>query len=139
VADVSTATDHPAHDTQRRGTTQLLASRLCYFVFGYVIAVILARKLGAAEYGIYGVVMSQLLWLEMASNAGIQGATAKLIADGRHDMATVERSARAFLVAAAIVLLAVCWFVAPLLAQLMQMPGRAILFRLAVIDLPFAA
>ena len=43
-----------------RGTVQLLLARGCFVATGYVISVILARGLGPADYGIYGVVMSLL-------------------------------------------------------------------------------
>jgi len=104
----------------------------------YVLSAILARKLGASDYGVYGVIISQLLWLELLANAGVSGATCKLIADGRHDPAEVESSARVLLLGSSVLLIGVCWCLAPALANLMRIPNGAVLLRIAIIDLPFA-
>lgn len=133
------APDDDAHERQLRGNRQLLLARSCLFASTYVASVILARQLGATDYGIYGVVISQLAWLEMLMNAGVTGASAKLIADGRHDPGQVERSARALLVGFAILLLGVCWLLVPRVASLMRISNGATLFRIAIIDLPLAA
>jgi O-antigen/teichoic acid export membrane protein len=106
---------------------------------GFVVTVILTRKLGPTHYGIFGVIMSQLLWLEMLTHAGVPGATAKLMADGRHDHGEIESSARALLLGFSVVVLAVCWFVAPQVASAMRIPDGEVLLRIAIIDLPFAA
>jgi O-antigen/teichoic acid export membrane protein len=116
-----------------------LLARGWVFASAYVVSAILARKLGAADYGIYGVVMSQLLWLEMLATGGVPAAIARLMADARHDPGGVERSARALLLGLSGVLLAVGWFLAPHWASLMRIPNGELLFRIAIIDLPFAA
>ena len=112
-----------SHDETReraqRGTRQLLVARACVVGFGFLGTAILTRQLGPVAYGIYGVVISQLLWLEMLLNAGVPGATAKLMADGRHDQWVVERSARALLVAWSLLLVAASWALAPWVASLM--------------------
>jgi O-antigen/teichoic acid export membrane protein len=127
-----------AHERYRRGTRQLLLARVSFFASAYVISAILARKLGAIDYGIYGVIISQLLWLESLVHAGVPGATCKLIADGRHDPGEVERSARALLLGPSVLLVVVCWFLAPQVANLMRIPNGAVLLRIAIIDVPFA-
>ena len=128
-----------AQDRQQRGTRQLLVAKGCFFISAYVISAILARKLGASEYGIYGVVISVLLWLEMLVHAGVPGATAKLIASSRHNPEDVERSARVLLLGLSVLLLGICWFLAPQVASLMRIPNGEVLFRIVIIDLPFAA
>jgi O-antigen/teichoic acid export membrane protein len=128
-----------AHDRQRRGTRQLLLARGVFFVAAYAISAMLARALGPTDYGIYGVILSQLLWLEMVVNAGIPAATAKLVADGRHDPDDVERSARTLLLGVSGVVLVAGWSLASAVAPLMQIPNGATLLRIAVLDLPFAA
>jgi O-antigen/teichoic acid export membrane protein len=139
---------HPAakallHDEARehaqKGTRQFLLARICVVACGYVATAILTRKLGPSDYGIYGVVMSQLLWLEMLTNAGVSGAIAKLMAEGRHEHGEIECSAQALLLGVSVVLFAVCWIIAPQVASLMRIPNGAVLFRIAIIDLPFAA
>jgi O-antigen/teichoic acid export membrane protein len=128
-----------AQERARRGTRQFLLARLCVVASGYVATAILTRKLGPTDYGIYGVVMSQLLWLEMLTNAGVSGAIAKLMAESRHDHGEIECSAQTLLLSFSVLLFGVCWFLAPHVARVMQIPNGEVLFRIAIIDLPFAA
>jgi O-antigen/teichoic acid export membrane protein len=120
-----------------RGTVQLLLARACFVATGYVVAVILARGLGPAAYGIYGVVMSLLLWVEMFSGAGIPGATAQLLPHHHGQEATVERTARGLLLCVAFLLFALCWALAPAVATLFDITDGATLIRVAILDLPF--
>ena len=128
-----------AQERAQRGTRQILVARGCVVACGYVTSAILARTLGPIEYGIYGVVISQLVWLEMMVNGGVPGATAKLIADGRHDQGQVESSARALLVGWSLVLLAIAWVAAPRLASQMRIPDGEWLLRVAFLNLPLMA
>lgn len=119
-----------------RGTVQLLIARGCFMVSGYLISVILARGLGPVEYGVYGVIMSVLLWIEMVGSLGLVGATARLIPQHEHQALLVEQTARAILVIVSFVLFALCWALAPLAAGLFDITDGTLLFRLAVLDLP---
>jgi O-antigen/teichoic acid export membrane protein len=133
------ASHDEAQERAQRGTRQFLLARVCVVASGYVATAILTRKLGPTDYGIYGVVMSQLLWLEMLTNAGVSGAIAKLMAGSHHDHGEIECSAQTLLLGFSVLLFAVCWLVAPHVASLMRIPNGAVLFRIAIIDLPFAA
>ncbi len=128
-----------AYARQRRGTQQLLLARGVFFASAYVAAAILTRQLGPAAYGIYGVIISQLIWVEMVVNAGVPAATSKLIADGQHEPRAVARAAQALLLSSSMLVFLACWLLAPAIAELMRIPDGAPLFRLAMIDLPFAA
>lgn len=128
-----------AHEHAQRGTRQFLLARLCVVLSSYVMTAILTRELGPAAYGIYGVIISQLLWLEMLTNAGVPGAIAKLMADGRHAHAAVEHSARALLLGFSLMLLIVGWLAAPHVASFMRIPDGAGLLRIAILDLPLMA
>src|SRR5262249_15025914 len=120
---VKTVSHDEAHERQRRGTRQLLLARASFFVSLYIVSAILARKLGAIEYGTYGVVVSVLFWLEMLVRGGVPGATAKLMADGRYDHREIGGSARALLLAISLLLFSICWFLAPQAASLMRIPN----------------
>lgn len=137
--DVRTLAADDAHRRQQRGTLQLLVSRGVFFASAYVVAAILARALGPADYGTYGVIFSQLIWLEMLVHAGVPTATSKLIAGGRHDREEVARAARLLLLGVAGILLATGWLFASGLASLMRIADGEWLYRLALLDLPFAA
>jgi O-antigen/teichoic acid export membrane protein len=129
--------DH--HDRQRRGTRQLLIARAAFIASGYLVAVIVARGLGPTDYGIYGVLISVLTWLEVLASAGIQGATGKLIPEHQSEVHVVEQSARFVLLTLALTLFAVGWLAAPAIGELFRIPDGAHLFRLAILDLPLAS
>ncbi len=128
----------PAASVPARGTMQLLAARGCLTACGYAISVILARGLGPAEYGVYGVVLSVLVSLEQAAALGVPGAAAKLIPGDARLAPAVERAAKRLLLAVSVALLGVSVAVAPLLARALGMEDRTALFRLAVLDLPLS-
>jgi O-antigen/teichoic acid export membrane protein len=119
-----------------RGTVQLLIGRACAIACGYAITVILARGLGPADYGLYGVILSVLLVTEMAAGLGIPGATIKLIPE--HPGDAVPRTATFLLLVVSLVLFALLWGAAPLLARLFAIPDGAWLFRLSLVDLPLS-
>jgi stage V sporulation protein B len=120
-----------------RGTIQLLVARGCFMVSGYLISVILARGLGPVDYGTYGVIMSVLLWIEMLSSAGIPGAIAKFIPQYTQQTIVVETTARTLLLLVSLCLFVLGWALTPVLAQLFGLPTSTMLFRLAILDLPF--
>jgi O-antigen/teichoic acid export membrane protein len=122
-----------------RGTVQLFLARGFFLATGYLISVILARGLGPADYGIYGVVMSLLLWVEMFSSAGVPGATAQLLPRHEGQEVAVERTARGLLLCVGIVLFAICWTIAPWVARLFEISDGGMLLRVAILDLPFNA
>jgi O-antigen/teichoic acid export membrane protein len=122
-----------------KGTVQLVASRAGSMVCGYVIAVILARELGPLEYGVYGVIMSALLWIEMAGSAGITGATARLIPQYDNQASAIEQTATALLLAISLLLFLLGWMLAPAFAHQFKISEGSMLFRLAILDLPFNA
>ena len=121
--------------TAARGTVQLLIGRIYFMAAGYVIAVILARGLGPVAYGVYGLIMSLLLWLEVASDFGIQRATIKLVAQS-DDATAVARTSAASLLVVTTALFVICWLAAPAIANSFGIENGAWLVRLAILDIP---
>jgi O-antigen/teichoic acid export membrane protein len=105
---------------------------------GYLISVILARELGPQEFGVYGVVLSVLTWIEMVATVGIPGATAKLIPEYGSQTPIVEQTARMLLLTVSVLLFCLCWLLAPAFAFLFDLPSGTTLFRLAILDIPFS-
>ncbi|HET8649873.1 MAG TPA: oligosaccharide flippase family protein [Gemmatimonadales bacterium] len=128
-----------AEARQRRGTRQLLIARAVFMVFGYLSSVILARGLGPAEFGVYGVLLATLVWLEMVSYAGIPAAISRLIPHHLAETRDVESSGRFLLLITSATLFIIAWLLAPTIARLFQLQDGARLVRLAVLDIPFAA
>ena len=119
-----------------RGTMQLLIGRGLFMVSGYLITVILARGLGPAAYGVYGVVMSLLLWIEVVGDLGIQRATIKMIPE-ESSASDVAKTSSALLLLVSFVLFGLCWIAAPWIATVFGLEDGARLFRIAILDLPF--
>jgi O-antigen/teichoic acid export membrane protein len=119
-----------------RGTVQLLVARGIFLVCGFAISVILARGLGPEEFGVYGVVMSVLVWLERVLSAGIPGATATLIPRHELQREVIEQSARVLLMVWALPLFALVWMIAPTLANYFEILSGSTLFRVAALNIP---
>jgi O-antigen/teichoic acid export membrane protein len=117
-----------------RGSLQLSVEGVFLAASGYLGMLILAWSLGPADFGLYGVIISLLVWLERVTMLGIPSATTKLVAAGEH--AVAPTSILLSLMLAAIVVVAL-WVFAPAIARLFQAPGQEALFRLAALDVPF--
>ena len=63
------------------GTIKLMAAHACLTLSGYVTVVVLARGLGPEAYGVYAIVISVLLGVELVGRLGIPQAMSKLIAE----------------------------------------------------------
>ena len=101
---------------------------------GYVGMLILAWSLGPADFGLYGVIISLLVWFERTTMLGIPSAVTKLIAEGEE---TVAPTSMLISLALAAVVAIALWVFAPAMARLLQAPGQEALFRLAALDIPF--
>lgn len=106
---------------------------------GYVVAIILARGLQPTDFGIYGVIVSAVVWLQMVVAAGIPAASSKLISDRLGEAEHVETSARFLLLGLSVLLFLVGWSVAPSIARMFDIRGGATLFRVALLDVPLTA
>lgn len=124
---------------QRRSTRQLLAGRLCFIASGYAVSVILARVLGPALYGSYGVLVSLITRVEMISTAGVPGAIAKLIPQSAGEPERVEGTARALLLTIGFLAFGLCWLAAPWVERTFEIPHGTLLFRVAALDVPATA
>jgi O-antigen/teichoic acid export membrane protein len=119
-----------------RGTIQLLTGRLLFMAGGYVITVVLARGLGPAAYGIYGLLVSLLLWLEGIAGLGIPRATMTLL-PGSGQAVMIAQSAHILLLGTSLLLFTLCWLFASNVAQFFAIQDGVWLFRIATLDLPF--
>jgi len=120
-----------------RGTAQNVLSRGCVFAFGYLATIILARHLGPVDYGVYGLIMSVLLWIEQTSRFTISPATAILVSRKDHNATALQQTALFLNIILFLVLFVALWFAAPLLADFFALQRADNLFRLAAMDLPF--
>ena len=120
-----------------RGTIQLLLARGYFMACAYLITVILARGLGPADYGVYGFIMSVLVWIELVASAGVPGAIARLIPQYEDRAAALELLGLGFLFMVSLIGFCLFWLLAPALARFFHLPMGTTLFRLAMVDLFF--
>jgi O-antigen/teichoic acid export membrane protein len=115
----------------------LLAAQLWLTLCSYAIAVLLARGLAPALYGIYGVVYSVLLSVELIGRLGLPQAVTKLAAEAADRDRRVETTAVTVAAVANLVLFLGFWAAAPWLTNLLRIEDGARLFRIAALDIPF--
>lgn len=121
----------PAH-----GAIKLLVAHGIVLGSGFLISVILARGLGPVEFGVYGVVMSTLVWLERVLNAGIPRAAVTLLPRHEDQRHVIEQSARTLLLLWSLPLVAVVWLSATDLADVFGIPDGATVIRVAITNIP---
>lgn len=124
-------------DRATRGMLALTVAQICILLSGYIIAVALARSLGPALYGVYGIVYSVLLSVELIGRLGLPQAVSKLVAEKGSSAGSVEATGitLALMVYAAIFLAFL--LASPWLGAIFNVPDGAKLFRIAALDIPF--
>jgi stage V sporulation protein B len=120
-----------------RGTLQSMAAEACMMACGYLTVILLARGLGPHAYGIYGIIMSVLVGVELIGRLGIPQALAKLIPEQDGHATNLEQTGIALSLGVSIGIFAAFWLSAPAIAALLQIPDGVALLRLAAIDIPF--
>lgn len=111
---------------------------VCLTGCGYIVAVLLARSFGPVAFGVYGVVYSVLMASEQILRLGVPQALTKLIAgSGAADSSKLEATGVVLGLLISLAGFAVLWMVAPWLAGWLQVENGTLLFRIAVLDIPF--
>lgn len=105
----------------------------------YVMVMLLARSLGPAAYGVYGVVYATLLAIELMTRLGVPQSMAKLAAGSRDRARAIEATGTTLALLISLAAFAGMWLAAPLLTRMLNVPDGVALFRIAGIDLPFFA
>jgi O-antigen/teichoic acid export membrane protein len=123
-------------DRATRGMLALTVAQVCILLSGYVIAVALARSLGPALYGVYGIVYSVLLSVELIGRLGLPQAVSKLVAEKGSTGSVEATGITLALIVYAMIFLAFL-LAAPWLGAIFNVPDGAYLFRIAALDIPF--
>jgi O-antigen/teichoic acid export membrane protein len=120
-----------------RTAALLLASHLWLTACSYIVVLVLARTLGPELYGVYGIVYSVLLSVELIGRFGLPQAVTKLAAEGGPRQPRIEATGFTLSMGVYMLIFAAFWFGAPFLAELFNVPSGARLFRIAALDIPF--
>ena len=120
----------------RTGTLWHGASQVALTLAGYVVAVILARGLGPVAFGVYGLIYSFLMAVELVTLLGIPGAVSRLTAEGLGESGRLRGTGLALIMLLCGAAFVSLWLIAPVLAVWLGVPGSGDLIRIAVIDVP---
>ncbi len=121
----------------KRGLFFIVTAWTIWFVTGYIINIGLGRSLGPEMYGIYGTVMSVLLWFEIFIITGIPYAVQKFIASDEENAYSILWTAGFIQGIVILCLLCVSFFAAPLLAKIFKDSRLVLYFRIAFINILF--
>jgi O-antigen/teichoic acid export membrane protein len=120
-----------------RGMLALTVAQICIMLSGYIIAVALARSLGPALYGVYGIVYSVLLSVELIGRLGLPQAVSKLVAEKGSGADSVEATGITLALMVYAIIFVAFLLAAPLLGAIFNVLDGATLFRIAALDVPF--
>lgn len=124
--------------SRARGAAQQTAAQLVVALSGYLTAVILARALGPAAFGAYGIVYSVLLSVEIVGRLGLPQAVTKLVAERDISARAATEATGTTLAAIGYLALFVAFVAAsPWMGEVLNVPDGARLFRIAALDIPF--
>jgi O-antigen/teichoic acid export membrane protein len=82
-------------DSLATGTVVLLGVQAGYFVGGCILHIYLGRTLGPSAYGIFGVVIAFLVWMEVSLTGGFTYAIRKFGAERPELLPAIARTAGA--------------------------------------------
>jgi len=118
-----------------RGTLLLMIGQIVFVLSGYVINIMLSRQLGVEQYGIFGVVMSVLVWVELSVIVGIPTALQKFIGEDQSHAYALRKVAFSMQVKYSIVIFLLFFLSAGVLADLLNDHSLAFYLRVASIDI----
>ncbi len=120
-----------------RGAVLVGGAHFVLAASSYVVAIVLARVLGPADYGTFGLIYSLLMATELVVQFGAPAAISRLIAERPDQDRQLTATGLAFVLAVYGLVFVASWISAPWLAAVFRIPERAWLFRIAALDLPF--
>jgi lipopolysaccharide exporter len=121
----------------KKGTIALIAGWAVQLLAGYALNRFLARTFDLAAFGVYGLVMTLLLWIEILVITGIPTAVQKFVAARPAGAGSILSAAARLELGLAIALSASLFLAAPGLAALFRNPELSLYLRLVALNLPF--
>jgi len=118
------------------GSIYALLSKLLTLACGFIIHIFLARWLGPEIYGLYGLIMSILIWVEFTVLVGIPSTYRKILSEDLILFDSVIYSIKRTFVPYCIGILAVFTCATPFIAKLFDDRRLLFLLLIAGIDIP---
>ena len=118
-----------------RGTIYLMLSQTVFLLCGYGVHIFLAREFGPAMYGNFGVIISIIVWFELAVIRGIPTAVQNFIAKDQKNAFAIKN----FFFYAQLVIASILFIIllvsSPLIANLLNDRSLTDFIRIAAFDL----
>jgi O-antigen/teichoic acid export membrane protein len=118
-----------------RGTFLLMAAQGVLMLSGYALNVFLARHFGPEQYGVYGVVMAVLVWVELFVINGVPTAMQKFLAETPARAAAWIRLGRRMQLGYALLILALFVATVPLIGANFDDPNFKKFLWIAALDI----
>jgi O-antigen/teichoic acid export membrane protein len=106
-----------------------------FLLSGYLLHAFLARRMTPAPYGVFGVTMTVLVWMEIVVNNGVPAALIKFLPDRSWNEQTIRRTAARSQAVISVGLFLVMFLAAPWLAALLRDPALTGYLRVAFLDI----
>ncbi|HOK54873.1 MAG TPA: flippase [Armatimonadota bacterium] len=133
------AKNKPGGDSLARGTIALISVQIAFMAGGYIIHFYLGRSLGPVQYGVFGVVITFLIWVEVSLTGGFPYAIRKFGAEKPESMSAIARAAMRGQLIYSILLCIIAVAASPWIAALLRDPSLTGFLRLASLDIPIFA
>jgi stage V sporulation protein B len=112
-----------------------MIGQVVFVLSGYAVNIVLSRVLGVEQYGVFGVVMSVLVWVELSVIVGIPTALQKFIGEDHAHAHALRRAAFAMQVKYSTLVFLLLFLTAGLLADLLNDHSLAFYLRVASVDI----
>ena len=114
----------------------MMSARSIFVLTAFVLHVLLARWLSPHLYGVWGVLISILVWVEMSLIGALAVTASKLISENPDAARGVARTTHRIQLALSALIVVAVMLVAPLIADLLNDERLTGLLRLAFLDVP---
>ncbi len=112
-----------------------MIGQIVFVLSGYIVNIMLSRHLGVEQYGIFGVVTSVLVWVELSVIVGIPTAMQKFIGEDQTHAYTLRKVAFGMQLKYSIVIFILFFLSAGVLADLLNDHNLAFYLRVASINI----
>jgi len=118
-----------------RGTIYLMVSQVVFLLCGYGVHIFLAREFGPTLYGNFGVIISIIVWFELAVIRGIPTAVQNFIAKDQKNAFAIKNFFFYVQLLIASILFIILLVSSPLIANLLNDRSLTDFIRIAAFDL----
>ncbi|MFC1493693.1 lipopolysaccharide biosynthesis protein [Thermodesulfobacteriota bacterium] len=118
-----------------KGAALIFLAKSLILPTGFITAVLLGRKLGPIDYGIFALVSRMLIWIEWSGTAVFTGTTIKFISD-TPDWKPVAATVMKLHLLTGVIFFILLWLLSSPLAYMFNEPGISDYLKLFALDIP---